>query len=145
MKGRCGEISKKGVPPKDAYDRIIDELGKLSRKIDSLTHSTETILEAEEKILSTLGKRVLLESQAKTVVPDATALLSLPGSLRKTILAMYKLGEATAEDLSDETSRLRAVESACANQLTRMGYLEKKRIGRKVYFQMQQSLGALVE
>lgn len=61
------------------------------------------------------------------------------------MLAMYKLGEATAEDLSDETSRLRAVESACANQLTRMGYLKKKRIGRKVYFQIQESLGALVE
>ena len=68
---------------------------------------------------------------------DVTALLSLPASLRKTVLALYKLREATAEDLSNETKRQRAVESYCANQLTRLGYLKKKRVGRKVYFYIE--------
>ena len=54
--------------------------------------------------------------------------------LKKTMLVFYKLGKATAEDLSKETKRLRAVESACANQLVRLGYLNKKRSGRKVCF-----------
>lgn len=76
-------------------------------------------------------------------MPDVTALLALPGSLRKTILALYKLKEATAEDISNETKRLRAVESACANQLVRMGYLEKKRVGRKTYFYIKNSSGEL--
>ena len=62
------------------------------------------------------------------------SLFSLPGSLRSTILALYKLGEATAEELAEETGRLRAVECSYANQLVRMGYLKKRRRGRKVVF-----------
>ena len=46
----------------------------------------------------------------------------------------YKMEKATADDLSNETKRLRAVESASANQLVRMGFISKKREGRKVYF-----------
>ena len=46
--------------------------------------------------------------------------------------------KATAEELSIETKRLRAVESASANQLVRMGYLKKKRQGHKVYFYIEQ-------
>jgi len=52
-------------------------------------------------------------------------------------MALYKLEKATAEDLARETKRLRAVESASANQLVRMGYLKKKRQGRKVYFYIE--------
>jgi hypothetical protein len=66
--------------------------------------------------------------------PDVMSLLSLPASLRKTVMVLYKLDKATAEDISKETKRLRAVESAAANQLARMGYLKKKREGREVYF-----------
>jgi predicted transcriptional regulator len=58
-------------------------------------------------------------------------------SLRKTVLVLYKLEKATAEDLAGETKRLRAVESASANQLVRMGYLSKKREGRDVYFYIE--------
>jgi hypothetical protein len=72
--------------------------------------------------------------------PDVLSLLSLPAHLRKTIIALYKLEKATADELSTETRRLRAVESASANQLTRMGYLKKKREGHKVYFYIEQKL-----
>ncbi len=66
--------------------------------------------------------------------PDVMSLLALPMSLRKTAMVLYKLDRATAEDLAGETGRLRAVESASANQLVRMGYLSKKREGRDTYF-----------
>ena len=65
------------------------------------------------------------------------SLLSLPMSLRKTVMVLYKLEKATAEDLAKETKRLRAVESASANQLVRMGYLRKRREGREVYFYIE--------
>lgn len=79
-------------------------------------------------------------SEETRVVPDVMTLLSLPSSLRKTMLALYKLEEATAKDLSNETKRLRAVESAYANQLVRMGYLRKKRVGRQVYFYIESNI-----
>lgn len=66
---------------------------------------------------------------------DAITLLSLPDHLRRTAIALAKLGgESTAEEVSKETGRARAVESAYLNQLVAMGYVAKKRKGRKVYF-----------
>ena len=71
---------------------------------------------------------------------DTMTLLTLPTALRKTVIALYKLESATAEDIAQETKRLRAVESASANQLVRIGYLEKKREGRDVYFYIKSSM-----
>ena len=75
----------------------------------------------------------LVETALK-LEPDAMTLLSLPMSLRTTVMALYKLEKATAEDIAKETKRLRAVESSAANQLVRLGYLKKTREGRDVYF-----------
>ena len=114
--------------------------------MDSMVKSNEGILSALIEISHSLREsKEPRYSMETNFVPDAMTLLSLPGSLRKTMLALYKLGEATAEDISKETERLRAVESACANQLTRMGYLKKKREGRKVFFHIKQSSGVSVE
>jgi DNA-binding MarR family transcriptional regulator len=52
-------------------------------------------------------------------------------------MVLYRLEKATADDLAKETKRLRAVESAAANQLVRMGYINKKRNGRDVYFYIE--------
>ena len=97
------------------------------------------MLNVQMKALNLLSKNSRPSSSEDVMVPDAMALLSLPSSLRKTILALYKIGEATATHLSKETKRRRAVESAYANQLTRLGYLAKKRIGRKTYFYINHS------
>jgi hypothetical protein len=61
-------------------------------------------------------------------------LLSLPDHLRKTYFQSIKLDRVTADDVAEQTKRARAVESNYLNQLVLMGYLSKKRIGRKVYF-----------
>lgn len=114
---------------------IADELEQLNLKIDSVIKLTKEISSVQTEILSLISKGTAADrSEEDTVVPDAMALLSLPSSLRKTVLALYKLGEATAEELSVETNRQRAVESGYANQLTRLGYVKKKREGRKVQF-----------
>jgi len=68
---------------------------------------------------------------------DVMTLLSLPDHLRKTATAVCKLGKATADEVADETGRTRAMESAYLNQLVRMGYLRKERVGRKVYFYVE--------
>ena len=59
-------------------------------------------------------------------------------------MALYQVEKATADDLARETSRLRAVESAAANELVRMGYVRKKRDGREVYFFINTPEGAKI-
>ena len=109
--------------------KLVDELRLVNQKLDSLIELNGKILKAQEE-MQRVGTELKLE-------PDAMSLLSLPMSLRKTVIVLYKLEKATAEDLARETKRLRAVESASANQLVRMGYLSKKREGRDVYFYIE--------
>jgi len=65
---------------------------------------------------------------------DVATLLLLPDYLRKTAMVMLELEEATASEVAERTERARAVESGYLNQLERMGFLERKRRGRLVYF-----------
>jgi hypothetical protein len=109
--------------------KLVDELKLVNQKLDSL-------IELNGKILKMREEMPRVETELK-LEPDPMSLLSLPMSLRKTVMVLYKLEKATAEDLARETKRLRAVESASANQLVRMGYLSKKREGRDVYFYIE--------
>ena len=61
---------------------------------------------------------------------DVMTLLPLPDHLRKTAVSICKLGRATADDVSGQTKRARAVESGYLNQLVLMNYLKKERQGR---------------
>jgi predicted transcriptional regulator len=95
-------------------------------------------------ILKSLGK----ENRAKDVgevkgagALDIMTLLSLPDHLRKTALTLIKLGKATAEDVAKETGRARAIESAYLNQLVRMGYVWRERVGKRVYFTVVENAG----
>jgi hypothetical protein len=79
------------------------------------------------------------DNQRPTIaLPDASldvmTLLSMPDHLRKTAMAICRCSRATAEEIAEQTSRARAVESAYLNQLVIMGYLKKERKGRKAYF-----------
>ncbi len=65
---------------------------------------------------------------------DVMTLLSMPDHLRKTAMTVCRSGRATADEISQQTARARAVESAYLNQLVLMGYLKKERQGRKAYF-----------
>ena len=66
---------------------------------------------------------------------EVDALLRIPDHLRKTLVAVYRLGFVTAEDVAQQTGRARALESSYLNQLARMGYLKRERKKRRVYFQ----------
>ena len=135
----AGETVRKKWPNLDVnvlLTMLIDELTQVNKKLDSMVELNGKMLKTQEEFL----QRVTNQSYRREIIklePDAMTLLFLPRSLRKTVMALYKLKEATAEDLARETNRLRAVESASANQLVRMGYLKKKREGRKVYFYIE--------
>ncbi len=108
------------------------ELKAISGKLDKIVE----LLEAIRKGLPLSYRKVAeVEEALSTGIIDAVTLLSVPDHLRRTLVALAKLGgEATSEDVANATGRARAVESAYLNQLATLGYVIKERRGRKVYF-----------
>ena len=111
---------------------MIQTLNSINEKLETILDLNAKLLRINEALLEKTGKKTSLPGFRKE--PDAMEILNLPLALRKTIMVLYKLEKATADDLALETKRLRAVESAAANELVRMGFIKKKREGRDVYF-----------
>ncbi|MCS7131736.1 MAG: helix-turn-helix domain-containing protein [Hadesarchaea archaeon] len=108
-------------------------------RVEELRKRLERIEKKLDFLLTGAERRRLPRKRAEGLegiggVLDVMTLLSLPDHLRKTALALIKLGRGTAEDVAKETGRARAIESAYLNQLVRMGYLKREREGKRVYF-----------
>ncbi len=106
-------------------------LQRIEEKIDSIAKMLE------EHLLS--AKKVEVSSENLDIplsAPISVYLMKLPDSLRQTMLAMDRLREATTSGVATETGRSRSVESIHLNQLERMGYIEKLRKGKKVFFRI---------
>jgi hypothetical protein len=65
---------------------------------------------------------------------STSELFLLPDHLRKTYMAVATKGECNATRVSSLTARCRAVESSHLNQLTRMGWLTKRRESKTIYY-----------
>jgi hypothetical protein len=110
-----------GKKPLGVLEKIRDNLERLNEKM-------EVMIELQKN----KGNDTM---QPFTDAPlDVMTLLSMPDHLRKTAMTICRCGRATAEEISEQTTRARAVESAYLNQLVIMGYLKKERKGRKAYF-----------
>jgi hypothetical protein len=64
-------------------------------------------------------------------------LINLPDHLRKTYVIVASKGECDAVQVSNLTGRCRAIESNYLNQLSRMGWLNKRRISKAVHFRLK--------
>ena len=114
---------------------IVDLLRKLNHNKEIMSRKLDKLMEVER---SAGGQSLRPSVSMPENLPlDVTTLLGLPDHLRKSALALASLGEATATDLSKETTRVRAVESDYLNQLVAMGLVKKKRKGRDVYFYIE--------
>lgn len=109
----------------------ISILEKIEQSLERLNEKIEVMIEIQRNGANNGQK-------AAATLPDASldvmTLLSMPDHLRKTAMTICRCGRATAEEISEQTARARAVESAYLNQLVIMGYLKKARKGRKAYF-----------
>ena len=103
-------------------------LEKIKENLERLNEKMEVIIELQKH------DRKDMQLPLKDTPLDVMTLLSMPDHLRKTAMTVCRSGRATAEEISQQTSRARAVESAYLNQLVLMGYLKKERKGRKAYF-----------
>jgi len=63
-------------------------------------------------------------------------LLLLPDHLRRAYMIVASRGECDAKLVSNLTGRSRAIESNYLNQLTRMGWLNKRRICKTINFRV---------
>lgn len=97
---------------------------------------TNDYLKAFERRLQLLESRVgEIESRLHPVVEDQIALyLTIPDSLRKSLFAVSELLKATADEVCIRTGRHRSIENKYLNELVRSGWLNRERIGKKVYY-----------
>ena len=102
-------------------------LEKIRENLEQLNEKIDVMIEIQKH-----DKRGIPENLPEAL--DVMTLLSLPDHLRKTAIALCKLEKATANEVSEQTKRARAVESGYLNQLVIMGYMKKEREGRKAYF-----------
>ena len=110
--------------------RPLNILEKIEESLERLNDKMEVIIEIQKTGGDNQKSAVGLPEASL----DVMTLLSMPDHLRKTAMAICRCTRATAEEISMQTSRARAVESAYLNQLVIMGYLKKTRKGRKAYF-----------
>jgi hypothetical protein len=110
-----------GKKPMQVLEKIRENLERLNEKM-------EIMIELQKH-----GKKDIQQPFSDAPL-DVMTLLSLPDHLRKTAMTLCRMGRATADEISQQTRRARAVESAYLNQLVIMGYLKKERNGRKAYF-----------
>jgi hypothetical protein len=103
-------------------------LEKIKENLERLNEKIEVIIELQKH-----ERKEALHPLTDTPL-DVMTLLAMPDHLRKTAMTVCRLGRATADEVSQQTTRARAVESAYLNQLVLMGYLKKERKGRKAYF-----------
>jgi hypothetical protein len=103
-------------------------LEKIRENLERLNEKMEVMIELQKH-----GRQDLQPISADAPL-DVMTLLAMPDHLRKTAMTICRSGRATAEEISQQTNRARAVESAYLNQLVIMGYLKKERKGRKAYF-----------
>jgi len=105
-------------------------LEKIEESLEKLNEKMEVIIEIQKNGNDSQRSAIALPDASL----DVMTLLSMPDHLRKTAMAICRCGRATADEIAEQTSRARAVESAYLNQLVLMSYLKKERKGRKAYF-----------
>jgi hypothetical protein len=117
--------------PESLGRRPLQVLEKIRENLERLNDKVEVMIELQKQ-----GKNDTMQPIADVTL-DVMTLLSMPDHLRKTAMTLCRMGRATAEDISGQTKRARAVESAYLNQLVIMGHLKKERTGRKAYFYVE--------
>ena len=107
-----------------------------STKLQRIEEKLDSIMKILEERLSPMKDVNVLPMKVDSRLSGQinVYLLKLPDSLRQTMIAIGRVKEATTSDIAKVTGRSRSVESIHLNQLERMGYIEKYRIGRKIFF-----------
>ncbi|MCW4019425.1 MAG: hypothetical protein NWF00_12230 [Candidatus Bathyarchaeota archaeon] len=97
------------------FNQIFREMQNIHLRLDDLENS-----------MSSWNPQPMEISESK--------LIALPDHLRRTYLVVVSKGECSAIHVSNQTGRCRAIESNYLNQLSRMGWLNKRRVCKTTHF-----------
>jgi hypothetical protein len=120
------------VKKQSNYDDLLAVLNKIWIGLNQINVKLEKLITLREDSQQSIKR---MDEPLKGL--DVMTLLALPDHLRKTAIILYKLGKASASQVSEESRRARAIESSYLNQLVVMGHVKKVRSGRLVYFYME--------
>lgn len=82
-----------------------------------------------------------VELRSSSPVDDKMAMfLTVPDSIRKSLLAVSTLGSCTADEVSEITGRHRSIENKYLNELYRSGWLKRDRKGKKIFYSLKKRL-----
>lgn len=112
----------------ETLNEILEKLNEINDKLDKLLHDTDHSTSEKEK------KTILSKSM------DVMTLISLPEHLRTTATTLLILEQANADEISEITGKERAVESNYLNQLVKLGYINKFRKGKRIYFRFDENI-----
>jgi DNA-binding transcriptional ArsR family regulator len=132
MKKAVVDPAREGQSLMPEIEEKLEETQALLSEINRTTLANlEKINDNIEQILEMLGVE---SAKVKSSGFKPSILLEFPDHLRKTVRVLLDMGMATADEISEKTGRSRSLESSYLNQLTNMGYVEKKRKGQIVYY-----------
>jgi len=109
----------------------------LTQTLERLRRLEETVQQIRERVEQLETRPPQRREGTNQLTPQAILeidLMNLPDSLRRTMLAIAKLKEATPEEVAEETNRTRGLENLYLNQLERLGHIEKVKRGRRVHY-----------
>lgn len=105
--------------------QIVERLIKLE---EALQHVKQRVDQLET------SQPILRSRQVESTMIQELDLMNLPDNLRRTMIAVVNLKEATPEEVAEVTNRTRGLENIYLNQLEMLGYIEKTKKGRRVYY-----------
>lgn len=84
-----------------------------------------------------------VEIRSSPPVDDKMAMfLTVPDSIRKSLIAVSTLGSGNADEVSEITGRHRSIENKYLNELYRAGWLKRDRKGKKIFYSLKKKLDA---
>ena len=120
------------TPSQLKYNDLLKLLSKINKNLEQIDVKLGNLLASKEASEQETDKR-----RKELEALDVMTLLSLPDHLRKTATILNRLGRATADQVSNQSGKARAVESSYLNQLVVMGHVKKNRKGRYVHFYIE--------
>jgi len=115
-------------------DKAIEEMKQEEReRLREIAGKAKAILEIDVTLKDILQRLERIERKIDGIAAPARA-AALPDKLRRTMMILIELGEASASQVAERTGRTRVAESVALNELTRLGFVEKRKKGRIVYF-----------
>ena len=120
-------------------NELLMAIGRVEKELGSMKSLLEQVASYQQELIerSKGGKFAIGATEENNPTEDGLdvgILLRLPDHLRKTVLALAKLIEGRADEVSEITRRARAIESGYLNQLVRLGYVTKMRRKHQIYF-----------